>query len=162
MLTANIGWIAFLRSTKTEGSTFSRRRSSGPSIMPMAVCHADPGVPSLGLRPFVHRHVSHQFEALSFHDPEKQKELADRFCDRAEEFFLQRASLLDIPEDALSRRRCFQFLRQPDARVRRRRSGGVGRSNDRFRLCRRRASPTPASFSLPWSGSACLRSRPFL
>lgn len=58
------------------------------------VCHADPGVPLLGLRPFVRRHVSHQFEALSFHDPEKQKELADRFCDRAEEFFLQRVSLL--------------------------------------------------------------------
>jgi putative hydrolase of the HAD superfamily len=59
-----------------------------------AVCHADPGVPLLGLRPFVHRHVYHQFEALSLHDPEKQKELADRFCDRAEEFFLHRVSLL--------------------------------------------------------------------
>jgi putative hydrolase of the HAD superfamily len=59
-----------------------------------AVCHADLGVSSIGLRSFVHRHVSHQFEALSFQDPVKQKELADRFCDRAEEFFLQRAGLL--------------------------------------------------------------------
>lgn len=59
-----------------------------------AVCHTDPDVPSIGLRPLVHRHVCYQFEALSFHDPEKQKGLADRFSDRVEQFFFHRVSLL--------------------------------------------------------------------
>ncbi len=58
-----------------------------------AVCHADPGVPSIGLRPLVSRHVRSQFEALNFQDPRKQEGLADRFCDRAEQVFFHRVSL---------------------------------------------------------------------
>jgi putative hydrolase of the HAD superfamily len=60
-----------------------------------ARCHDDPAVPSLGFRRFVARHVELQFEDLGLDDPDLRALLADRFCGRAEEFFVHRADLLN-------------------------------------------------------------------
>jgi putative hydrolase of the HAD superfamily len=77
------------------GLDFDRGEIKGAFYHADARCHADPVVPSLGFRPFVHRHVDFQFEALDVRDPEKRGRLADRFCERAEYFFFHRAGLLD-------------------------------------------------------------------
>ena len=88
-------WLdRFFALYEDEGLDFRQEEIKRAFYHADAVCHADPGVPLIGLRPLVHRHVYYQFEALSLHDPEKQKKLADRFCDRAEEFFFHRAGLL--------------------------------------------------------------------
>jgi putative hydrolase of the HAD superfamily len=88
-------WLdRFFALYEERGLDFQREEIKRAFYRADALCHTDPDVPSIGLRPLVHRHVYYQFEALSFQDPEKQKELADRFCDRVEQFFFHRVSLL--------------------------------------------------------------------
>ena len=60
-----------------------------------AACHADPGVPSMGLRPLLDRHVRFQFEALSLSDGGIEGQLTHRFCAKAEQVLRERAGLLE-------------------------------------------------------------------
>jgi putative hydrolase of the HAD superfamily len=89
-------WLdRFFALYEDAGLDFQREEIKRAFYRADGLCHADPGVPSIGFRPLVHRHVSYQFGALNVHDPSGQKRLADRFCDRAELFFVHRAGLLE-------------------------------------------------------------------
>ncbi len=88
-------WLdRFFELYEGAGLGFPREEIKAAFYRADGLCHADPLVPSIGFRPLVDRHVSWQFEALNFDNPEMRKKLADLFCSRAERFFLERTSLL--------------------------------------------------------------------
>jgi putative hydrolase of the HAD superfamily len=89
-------WLdRFFALYEDAGLDFHREEIKRAFYRADGLCHADPGVLSVGFRPLVRRHVSYQFEALNVHDAQRENRLADRFCDRAELFFVHRASLFE-------------------------------------------------------------------
>ncbi|MGA3174272.1 MAG: HAD family hydrolase [Syntrophorhabdales bacterium] len=82
-----------------EGLAFQRDEIKRAFYEADSACHADAGIPSLGFRSLVNRHVRFQFDALGFRDAKTQGLLVDRFCDRAEHFFSLRTGLFRCLQD---------------------------------------------------------------
>ena len=74
-------WLdRFFALYEDAGLDFAREEIKRAFYHADAACHADPGVPALGLRPLLDRHLRFQFEALSLCDGEQEAARAAVLC----------------------------------------------------------------------------------